>query len=208
MRDLRLVKENNQRREYVNSYEDFKVYTIFHIKRVQVLAMELKRAFPAYFDKVSMAQVENVFLYHDQAKVLENLTSKDGRVLSKAIYDDAYAKVPPQNFRSNVVDVLNAHDQEIMEYAMEKFLVSSKEAREQIKTLEMIADFVDRGCHAPTEEEFGRKMDLASNFLVNVIKADSEVVFMAKALEAKYAEVTAGMEYQPQITETEIELAA
>ncbi len=172
----------------VGSVEEFYEHTQKHRARVKALGMELFRSHPELFKGLDAWQVEHVLDAHDQAKVRPSVRAPDGRPFYQVLYDDGFGR----ELDRSIVDSLNARDKELLDRAEERFGVKGNpDLKANVERIEKIADFVDRGMSPVSPEEFGRKMEKASQYL-----GSAEDRELAKALEKKYFTITKDLQYK------------
>lgn len=188
--------------QYVNSIEDFYHHTQLHRKRVKKLGLELLKMYPEVFDGLTEQQVNLALAEHDRAKISGLAMADDKEQFYKKLYSGYQRSIDRPT-----IDKLNAIDEKYMQRAYEVIGLQETEnmsteykkelqrKRKLLKLLENVADFVDRGMSPVSEEEFGRKMQLASEFM-----KDPKERELAAALEKRYKHIVKGLEYTPPNT--------
>lgn len=195
LKDVKGVLSN----QYVNSIEDFYHHTQLHRKRVKKLGLELLKMYPDVFKGISERDVILALAEHDRAKISGLALADDKEQFYKKLYSGYQRRIDRPT-----IDKLNNIDKKYMERAHEvigwqetdsmktKHKKKLRKKKALLKLLENVADFVDRGMSPVSEEEFGRKMQKASEFM----KGNQERK-IAAALEQRYKKVIQGLEYSP-----------
>lgn len=183
---------------YVNSVEDFYEHTRLHVERVKALGLELFRTHPEMFKGLSEEQVRIALAAHDRAKLSPRAMSSQGKPFYEELFEKYRSKPDLQ-----IIQELNSHDEKFMDDAYRLSGLGDnpqmtaaerarrKALREQLKKIERLADYVDRGSSYVTAEEFGRPMKPASYFLT-----DPDEKRLAKELEGKYQKITSHLDYK------------
>ncbi len=185
-------------RTYVNSMEEFYEHTRLHKERVKLLGMELFRTHPELFKGLTSSQVRIVLEAHDRAKGSSGAIGPSGKPFYQELYQN-YGKEAPYP----LVNSLNQADNEYLLQALKHAglddnpqmtqteRIRRRVLRSQLKRIEKIADFVDRGKSPVSVEEFGRPMKLASTFLTK-----TEDAKLARELERNYSRLTVNLDYR------------
>lgn len=151
----------------INHIDSFVNYTKFHISRVVLIGIEMKRVFHHHFENLEDEVVRNFLLLHDYSKIkmidgnyenarllFENIFGKDVKSLSEIDREKA----------STIIDRINRDDRKIAIDFFEKHHLSNAQIK-QLLQLENLADLIDRGMSPFSQFEFGRKLKPASMIL-------------------------------------------
>lgn len=169
--------------QYVASASDFQLHIQLHRRRVVLLGSYLaKQEFP----EISAELAENFLLLHDTSKTLKQTITSLYAFYGKNNLDaDQLADL------KKTITFLNSIDTAYADSFFDTYQLSSLE-REQLLLIEKIADLVDRSMDPVAEEEFGRKMKLASEFI-----QDANQNTLAKLLESKYKDLIRDYSMKP-----------
>jgi hypothetical protein len=164
---------------YVADINDFKS----HIQNHQIRVLQLGSFLANHnFPELPIQQVQEFLSLHDQSKTSDKMLN--------ALFL-FYGKKATESLTSNqslilsrIIEELNASDLNLIKTYFEEHNISSDD-QNKLFLIEKIADSVDRAMDPIAEEEFGRKLQFASDFLGTEFERS-----LAKTLESNYLEIT------------------
>lgn len=173
-------------RYFVTNPAEFNTYVRLHKERTRLLALHLFSAHPQDYDQLSLELVNSFMRLHDLSKSIPEVAQRLYKQYSRPL--STVSEREKTKFIS-WVNYLNERDRQIGVNFFTRHELNESQVQKLLE-LEKIADLVDRSFDPVAQEDFGKLMVPASEFI-----KDPQMAAKAKFLERQYHQITKGHSY-------------